>query len=91
MTRCSASDGHSGANRTGLYGQQMVLGTAPAHRGADFYDKPDGERLHLANWIECIKSRKVPSAPAEGGVGSAAAAHLANLALRNGGAAAWKA
>ncbi|HEX3149997.1 MAG TPA: Gfo/Idh/MocA family oxidoreductase [Gemmataceae bacterium] len=69
---------------------QQILSKQPAHRGADFYDEPDGELLHLTNWVECIKSRKPPTAPAEGGVGSAAAAHLANMALRNGGTAEWK-
>jgi predicted dehydrogenase len=64
---------------------EMVLGSGP--RGADFYDKPDGETLHLANWIECIRSRKTPHAPAEAGVTGAAAAHLANLSLRNGSVA----
>jgi len=67
---------------------EMVLGTGP--RGADFYDKPDGELLHLTNWVECIRSRKKPTAPAEAGVGSAAAAHLANAALRSQQAAKWK-
>ncbi len=70
--------------------EELVLGTNPKHRGADFYDKPDGELLHLQNWLDSVKSRKKPSAPAESGVGSASAAHLANLALRNGGVAVWK-
>jgi hypothetical protein len=70
--------------------EQVVASRNPAHRGADFYDTPDGELLHLTNWVECIRSRKPPTAPAEGGVSSATAAHLANLALRNGGAAVWK-
>lgn len=69
---------------------ELILGTNPKHRGADFYDKPDGELLHLKNWLESIKSRKKPSAPAEGGVGSASAAHMANMAMRNGGVALWK-
>ena len=69
---------------------QQVLSTEPKHRGADFYDQPDGELLHLTNWVESIKSRKPPTAPAEGGVGSSSAAHLANQALRNGGSATWK-
>ena len=68
--------------------EEMVLGTGP--RGRDFYDKPDGERLHLLNWIESIRAGKQPSAPVEAGVGAAAAAHLANQALRSGGVAVWK-
>jgi len=60
---------------------ELVLGSGP--RGADFYDKPYGERLHLANWIQCIRSGKRPNAPAEAGVAAATAAHLSNRALRS--------
>lgn len=67
---------------------QEVLGSGPP--GADFYDKPDGELLHLQNWLDCVKSRKAPTAPAEAGVSGASAAHLANQALRTGQTAVWK-
>jgi predicted dehydrogenase len=67
---------------------EMILGDGP--RGADFYAVPDGELLHLTNWIECVRSRKAPRCPAEAGVSSASAAHLANLALRSGAVASWK-
>jgi predicted dehydrogenase len=69
--------------------EEMVLGSGP--RGKDFYDKPDGELLHLTNWIECVRTRKRPIAPAEAGVSAAEASHLANTALRNGGKAEWRA
>ena len=69
--------------------EKYVLGTDPK-KGRDFYDKPDGELLHLTNWVECVRSRKRPHAPAEAGVGAAGAAHLANEALRSGRAAEWK-
>jgi predicted dehydrogenase len=62
--------------------EEHVLGSG--ERGKDFYDKPDGELLHLTNWVECIRSRKKPNCPAEEGVKAAASAHLANLALRTG-------
>jgi hypothetical protein len=68
--------------------EELILGTGP--RGRDFYDKPDGELLHLQNWVDCMRSRKTPTAPVEAGVGSAAGAHLANLALRGTGVATWK-
>jgi len=68
--------------------EEMVLGSGK--RGADFYDKPDGELLHLANWIDCLRTRKKPNAPAEAGVSAAAAAHLANQSLRSGQLAHWK-
>jgi predicted dehydrogenase len=61
---------------------EWILGDGP--RGADFYNNPNGELLHLTNWAESIRSRKKPIAPAEAGVSSAAAAHLANQALRSG-------
>lgn len=68
---------------------ELVLGSGP--RGADFYDKPDGEALHLANWLECIRTRNKPNASAEAGVTAAAAAHLANQALRSGQVVQWDA
>jgi predicted dehydrogenase len=52
-------------------------------RGADFYPLPDGELLHVTNWIDCIRTRQTPNAPAAAGVQAAAAAHLANRALRS--------
>jgi predicted dehydrogenase len=67
---------------------EMVLGSGP--RGADFYDLPKGEVLHLANWIECVRSRNRPNCPAEVGVIAASAAHLGNMALRSGQTAHWK-
>ena len=66
-----------------------IDGTQPTYRGADFYDKPDGELLHLQNWLSCVKSRKEPTAPVSGGVSSASAAHLANAAMRGGGVENW--
>jgi predicted dehydrogenase len=67
---------------------ELVLGSGP--RGADFYDQPNGEMLHLSNWLECIRSRAKPNSPAESGVSAAAGAHLSNLALRGEKTARWK-
>lgn len=67
--------------------QEYVLGTGP--RGADYYDKPDGEMLHLVNWLECIRSRAKPNAPAEAGVSAASAAQLGNIAYRQNKVADW--
>jgi hypothetical protein len=36
----------------------------------------------MANWIDCVRSRKTPNAPVEIGYRSAVAAHMANLAYR---------
>jgi predicted dehydrogenase len=70
--------------------EEWILGT-DKQRGRDFYDKPDGELLHLTNWVDCVRSRKTPNAPAEAGVNAAAAAHLANQAYRSGKVVDWKA
>jgi hypothetical protein len=37
---------------------------------------------HMANFIDCIRSRKEPNSPVEIGYRSAVAAHMANLAYR---------
>jgi predicted dehydrogenase len=70
--------------------EEKVLGRRDLGRGRDFYDNPDGELLHLTSWIDCVRQRKRPNAPVEAGVRAAAAAHLANQALRAGGTAAWQ-
>jgi predicted dehydrogenase len=61
---------------------EMVLGSGP--RGADYYDHPPGDVLHLANWADCIRTRQEPNSPVASGVAAAATAHLANQALRSG-------
>jgi predicted dehydrogenase len=68
--------------------EKLVLGKG--RLGQDFYDKPDGELLHLTNWVEAIRSGKAPSAPVEAGVSAAAAAHLGNRAYREATIARWK-
>ena len=65
--------------------EDMILGKGP--KGRDFYETPDGEMLHLQDWVASMRSRKQPSAPVSAGVSAAAAAHLANKALRGGGVA----
>jgi predicted dehydrogenase len=40
------------------------------------------DQNHMANWIDCIRSRKTPNAPVEIGYRSAIAAHMANMAYR---------
>lgn len=37
---------------------------------------------HIANWVDCIRSRKKPNAPVELGYRSAVAAHMCNLSYR---------
>src|SRR6266700_6071546 len=37
---------------------------------------------HMANWIDCVRSRKIPNASVEIGYRSAIAAHMANISYR---------
>jgi predicted dehydrogenase len=67
---------------------ELILGTG--QKGLDFYDKPDGELLHLANWVESVRTRKATTCPVEVGVIAASSAHLANQSLRTGQIAVWK-
>ncbi len=69
--------------------EEMILGTGP--RGRDFYDRPDGELLHLQDWVDAIRNGRQPSAPVLAGVRAAAAAHLGNQAFRGSGVAEWRA
>jgi hypothetical protein len=70
-----------------LQASDWIVGQGP--RGADFYQDPDGESLHLADWVECIRTRRRPSCPVEEGVLSSNGCHLANLALRRGQVVRW--
>jgi predicted dehydrogenase len=40
------------------------------------------DQNHMANWIDCVRSRKTPNAPVDIGCRSAVAGHMANLAYR---------
>lgn len=55
-------------------------------RGADF-SSINGALLHLRNWVECVRERRKPRAPAEAGVLAAWPAHLGNRAYREDGCA----
>ena len=66
---------------------EMVLGAGS--RGKDFYSEVNGGLMHLANWVDSIRNRKTPVAPAEAGVSAASAAHMANRALRSGNVENW--
>ncbi len=53
-------------------------------------NRPNGAALagesqnqdHMANWIDCVRTRKTPNAPVEIGCRSAVAAHMANISYR---------
>ncbi|HUJ31467.1 MAG TPA: Gfo/Idh/MocA family oxidoreductase [Candidatus Acidoferrum sp.] len=50
------------------------------HGAALTCDTPD--QNHMANWIDCTRTRATPNAPVETGYASAIACHMANLAYR---------
>lgn len=74
--------------RSKVQPMEMVLGQGP--KGRDFYDRPDGEVLHLTNWLDAIRNGRQPNTPIEAGVKAAAAAHLGNQAYRDNGVAVWR-
>ena len=39
----------------------------------------------MKNFLDCVRSRKTPTAPVEVGVAAARAGHVANLAMRGTG------
>jgi predicted dehydrogenase len=51
----------------------------------------DGTSAHLANWLDCIRTRKTPTAPVPVGVEAARAAHIANQSLLAGSRVRWNA
>ncbi len=70
---------HPEARRKLAYQEEVF---APGERGSDFFPEIDAETLHLSDWLEAVRTRRPPSAPAEAGVLAAKVAHLGNEAFR---------
>lgn len=51
----------------------------------------DGTTPHMANFFDCIKTRKEPNAPVETGIAAARAGHIGNIAYHRGGMTPWPA
>jgi hypothetical protein len=49
----------------------------------------DGTRAHLQNWLDCIRSRKSPTANIRVAHEAARTAHIANLAMKAGRKVRW--
>jgi predicted dehydrogenase len=70
----------------------MVTGRSvqSVHYYPEKVNRPNGAALtgesqnqdHMANWIDCVRTRKSPNAPVEIGYRSAVAAHMANISYR---------
>jgi len=68
--------------------------TGRSREGIRYYpekvNRPDGAALtgetpnqnHMANWIDCVRTRKTPNATVDIGYRTAIAAHMANMAYR---------
>jgi predicted dehydrogenase len=50
--------------------------------GGSAFTSNTKDQDHMANWIDCVRTRKAPNAPVEIGYRSAVAAHMANIAYR---------
>ena len=86
--------GSDGAVEYTAGANDMVRGTEH-HSGVRYFpekvNRPAGAMLegntpdtnHMANFFECVRSRKTPNAPVELGYKSAIVAHMANVAYRN--------
>jgi len=48
------------------------------------------EDYHMANWLDCVRTRKQPNADAAAGHYSAMTCHLGNLAYKQGSRAVWQ-
>ena len=84
--------GSDGTIEHGWGGSEMV--GAESGEGIRYYpekvNRKNGAALtgktpdqnHMANWIDCVRSRKTPNAPVETGYRSAIASHMANIAYR---------
>ncbi len=71
-------------------GEYYELVPGKGGRGDDFDPAIKDGTLHLAHWVECVRSRKKPNAPAESGVSACNPAHLGNKAYLTGQLARWE-
>ena len=79
QTRFEGSDGwlQTGYKGTTASDPNLLKGLPPKGTGTS-----DAHSLHLANFIDCVKSRSEPRAPVEVGHASAVLCHMANAMIR---------
>ena len=63
----------------------------PAGGGEEITAGPSPEVAHMANWLDCIRSRRQPNAGPSDGHYSAMACHIGNLAYRRRQRVDWNA
>ena len=67
----------------------LLTATAMTLSGCLWGSSGDGSVAHLQNWIDCIRSRKLPVADVEIGHRSVSVCHLANIARAAGRTLRW--
>lgn len=63
----------------------------PAPENLEFTNKPDATVLHLANFMDAVRTRQASYETAEVGHHAAAAGHMVNLSYRSGKRMLWDA
>jgi predicted dehydrogenase len=71
--------------------ESQGTGTKPVPENLEFADKPDATVLHLANFINAVRTRQPSYETAEVGHHAAAAGHMVNLSYRSGKRMLWDA
>ena len=79
QTRFEGTDGwlQTGYDGTSASDPELIAGCPQKPKGID-----DPHSSHLANFIDCVKSRDEPRAPVETGHSSAVLCHIANAMIR---------
>ena len=71
--------------------ESQGTGSKPAPETLEFADKPDATVLHLANFIDAVRTRQPSYETAEVEHHAAAAGHMVNLSYRSGKRMVWDA
>ena len=71
--------------------ESQGTGVKPAPENLEFADKPDATVLHLANFIDAVRTRQPSYETAEVGHHAAAAGHMVNLSYRSSKRMRWDA
>ncbi len=71
--------------------ESQGTGTKPVPENLEFANRPDATVLHLANFIDAVRTRRPTYETAEVGHHSAAAGHMVNLSYRSGKRMLWDA
>lgn len=76
-------------NQSNHRAESQGTGNKPSPENLAFPDKPDATVLHLANFIDAVRTRQPSYETAEVGHHAAAAGHMVNLSFRSGKRMLW--